>query len=55
MLPRNLKGISEGSEISEFGIIDYSVRNESGSMTALCNQDYYFTGLPKYLIIIYTQ
>ena len=32
---RKLKGISKGLEISGFGIVEYSVRSESGSMIAL--------------------
>ena len=54
-LPRNLKGIAKGLEISGFGIVEYSVRSESGSMIALRSQAYYFPGLPKDLRIIYPQ
>ena len=54
-LPRNLKGTSKGLENSGFGIVEYSVRSESGRMIALRNQAYYVPGLPKYLRIIYTQ
>ena len=34
-LPRNIKGIAKGPEISEFGIVEYYVRSESGRMIAL--------------------
>ena len=30
--PRNIKGIAKGLEISGFGIVEYSVRSESGRM-----------------------
>ena len=53
--PRNLKGIAKGLEISGFGIVEYSVRSESGSMIALRAQAYYVPGLPKELRIIYPQ
>ena len=53
--PRNIKGISKGLEIYGFGIIEYSVRSESGSMIALRAQAYHVPGLPKYLRIIYPQ
>ena len=53
--PRNLKGIAKGLEISGFGIVEYSVRSESGSMIALRAQAYYVPVLPKYLRIIYPQ
>ena len=33
--PRNIKGIAKVLEISGFGIFEYSVRSESGSMIAL--------------------
>ena len=33
--PRKLKGIEKGLEISGFGIVEYSVRSESGRMIAL--------------------
>ena len=33
--PRNFKGIANGLEISGFGIVEYSVRSESGRMIAL--------------------
>ena len=42
--PRNLKGKAKGLEISGFGIVEYSVRSESGSMIALRDQAYYVTG-----------
>ena len=50
--PRNIKGIAKGPEISGFGIIEYSVRSESGSMISLRAQVYYVYGLPKDLRII---
>ena len=51
----NLKGIAKGLEISGFGIVEYSVRSESGRMIALRDQAYYVPGLPKYFRIIYPQ
>ena len=45
--PRRLKGIAKGLEISGFGIVEYSVRSESGGMIALRDQAYYVPGLPK--------
>ena len=54
-LPRNLKGIAKGLEIYGFGIVEYSVRSESGRMIALRDQTYYVPGLPKDLRIIYPQ
>ena len=53
--PRKLKGIAKGLEISRFGIVEYSIRSESGSMIALRAQAYYVPGLPKDLRIIYPQ
>ena len=53
--PRNLKGIAKGLEISGFGIVEYSVRSESGRMIALRDQAYYVPGLPKDLRIISPQ
>ena len=50
--PRKLKGISKVLEISGFGIVEYSVRSESGRMIALLDQAYYVPRLPKYLRII---
>ena len=55
MLPRKIKGIAKGLEISGFGIVEYSVRSDSGNMIALRTQAYFVTGLPKYLLIIYPQ
>ena len=52
-LPRNIKGIEKGLEISGFGIVEYSVRSKSGCMIALRAQAYYVPGLPKDLRIIY--
>ena len=53
--PRNLKGIAKGLEIYGFGIVEYSVRSESGRMIALRAQAYYVPGLPKDLRIISPQ
>ena len=53
--PRNLKGIAKVLDISGFGIVEYSVRSESGRMIALWDQAYYVPGLPKYLRIISPQ
>ena len=53
--PRKLKGIAKGLEISGFGIVEYSVRSESGRMIALRDQAYYVPGLPKDLRIISPQ
>ena len=52
---RNLKGIAKGLGISGFGIIEYSVRSESGHMIALWDQAYYVPGLPKDYFVIYPQ
>ena len=53
--PRNLKGTAKGLEIYGFGIVEYSVRSESGRMIALRAQAYYVTGLPNDLRIISPQ
>ena len=53
--PRNLKGIAKALEISGFGIVEYSVRSESGCMIALWDQAYYVPRLPKDLYIISPQ
>ena len=53
--PRNIKGTAKGLEISGFGIVEYSVRSESGHMIALRDQAYYVPRLPKYLRIISPQ
>ena len=53
--PRKLQLISKGLENSRFGIVEYSVRSESGNMIVLQAQAYYVPGLPKYLHIIYPQ
>ena len=53
--PRNIKGIAKGIEISGFGIVEYSVRSQSGRMIALRSQEYYVPGLPKDLRIISPQ
>ena len=34
-IQRNLKGTAKGLEISGFGIVEYSVRSESGRMIVL--------------------
>ena len=52
---RRLKGKAKGLEISGFGIVEYSIRSESGCMIALRYQAYYVPGLPKDLRIIYPQ
>ena len=44
---RNLKGIATGLEISGFGIVQYSVRSESGRIITLRDQAYYVPGLPN--------
>ena len=49
---RNIKGIAKGLEISGFGIVEYSIRSESGHMIALRDQAYYVPRLPKDLRII---
>ena len=54
-LPGKFKGIAKGLEISGFGIVEYSVRSESGRMIALRDQEYYVPGLPKNLRIISPQ
>ena len=53
--PRKLKGTAKGLQIYGFGIVEYSVRSESGSMIALRAQAYYVPELPKYLRIISPQ
>ena len=53
--PINLKGTAKGLEISGFGIVEYSVRSESGCMITLRAQSYYVPGLPKDLRIISPQ
>ena len=55
ILPKNIKGIAKGLEISVFGIVEYYVRSESGRMIMLRAQAYYVPGLPKDLRIIYPQ
>ena len=51
----NLKEKAKGFEISRFGIVEYTDRNESEHNIELRAQAYYVTGLPKYLCIIYPQ
>ena len=53
--PRNIKGMAKGLEIYGFGIVEYSVRSESGRMIALRYQANFFPVLPKYVRIIYPQ
>ena len=53
--PRKLKGIAKGLDISRFGIVEYSIRSESGHMIALRDQAYHVPGLPKDVRIIYLQ
>ena len=53
--PRKLNGIVKALDISGFGIIEYSVRSESGCMIALRDHAYYVPRLPKDLHIIYPQ
>ena len=53
--PRKLKGIAKGIDISGFGIVEYSIRSESGRMIALRDVTYYVPGLPNDLRIISSQ
>ena len=53
--PINIKGIAKGLDISGFGIVEYSVRSESGRMIALRYQAYFFPVFPKYVRIISPQ
>ena len=53
--PRKLKGISKGLEIYGFGIVEYSVRSESGSTIAIWDQAYYVPELPTDFCIISPQ
>ena len=41
IFPKHLKGIAKGFEIYRFGVVEYSVRSESGCMIALRDQAYY--------------
>ena len=43
--PRNIKGIAKGIEIYGFGIVEYYVRSESGSIIKFQDQANYITGL----------
>ena len=52
MFPGNLKGIEKCHEIYVFGIVESSIRSESGHMIALRAQAYYVPRLPKDLRII---
>ena len=54
-LPRNLTCIEKGLEIYGFGIVEYSVKGESGRMIVIRDQAYYVPGLPKDLRIISPQ
>ena len=54
-VPRKIKGIAKCIEISVFGIVEYSVRSESGRMIEFRAQAYYVPGLPKDLRIISQQ
>ena len=51
-LPRNLKGTAKGLKISGFGIVEHSVRSESGHIIAIRDQTDYVPWLPKDLCII---
>ena len=42
-----IKDISKGLEISWFGIVDYSLRSESGQTIPLWDQEYYVLWLEK--------
>ena len=53
--PINIKGIAKDIEISGFGIVEYSIRSESGRIIALWAPPYYVPGLPKYLCNISPQ
>ena len=55
MIPRNIKGISKGLDISVFGIVKYSAMSESGRIIALRDKVYYVPGLPKDFCIISPQ
>ena len=55
MFQRNLTDIAKGLEISGSGIVEYSVRSESGRMIEIQDQAYCVTGLPKYVCIIFPQ
>ena len=51
ILQRNLTGIAKGL-IYGFGIVEFSIKGESGRMIALRAQAYYVTVLPNDLFII---
>ena len=55
IFPRNIKVVAKGLEIFGFGIVEYSVRSESGRIIVLWDQAYYVPGLPKYFRIISPQ
>ena len=48
MLPKHIKGISKGIDATGFGIVEYSVRSESGNIIALRDLAYYVPVLHKY-------
>ena len=52
-LTRKLKGTANSLEISGFGIVEYSIKSETGRVIALQAHTYYVPGLPKDLRIIY--
>ena len=45
MSQRNIKVIAKRFEISGFGIVEYSIRNETGRIIVLRDQSYYAPGL----------
>ena len=47
IFPGKLKGIAKILEIYRFGIVEYSVRSESGPMIILRAQSYYVPRLSK--------
>ena len=53
--PRKLKSTSKGFELYGFGIVEYSIRSESGRMIKIWAQEYSVAGLPKDLQIISPQ
>ena len=53
--PINIKVIAKGLEIYLLGIVEYSIRSESGRMIVLRDQAYYVPVLPKYLCSISPQ
>ena len=55
MSPIKLKCIEKGLAISGFGVVENSVRSESGRIIVLRDQAYDVPGLPKDLRIIFSQ